>query len=127
MLEASQLVSLSMIDQYLGRSRRRRRHRRSRRRRRRCRRRSHCCRRRRRCHRSRRCPDIAVIAGPRRSPRRRQRHQVGVSKKSVSWTLTFVTMVLQENERRSDVTFLVRTFWTPPSRDASHKRQKGLP
>ncbi len=39
---------------------------------------------------------------------------MGVSKKSVSWTSTFVTMVLQENERRSDVTFVVQTFWTPP-------------
>ncbi len=39
---------------------------------------------------------------------------MGVSKKSVSWTLTFVTTVLQGNRRRSDVTFLVRTFWTPP-------------
>ncbi len=39
---------------------------------------------------------------------------VGVSKKSVSWTSTFVTMVLQKSGRRSDVTFLVQTFWTPP-------------
>ncbi len=39
---------------------------------------------------------------------------MGVSKKSVSWTSTFVTTVLQEDERRNDVTFLVHTFWTPP-------------
>ncbi len=39
---------------------------------------------------------------------------MGVSKKSLSWTSTFVTMVLQENARRSDVTFVVQTFWTPP-------------
>ncbi len=39
---------------------------------------------------------------------------MGVSEKSVSWTLRFVTKVLQENGRRSDVTFLVQTFWTPP-------------
>ncbi len=37
---------------------------------------------------------------------------MGVSKKSVSWTSTFVTMMLQENARRSDETFLVQTFWT---------------
>ena len=36
------------------------------------------------------------------------------SKKSVSWTSTFVTTVLQENERRSDVPFVVQTVWTPP-------------
>ncbi len=41
-------------------------------------------------------------------------HQMGVSKKTVPWTSKFVTTVLQENERRSDVTFLVQTFWTPP-------------
>ncbi len=35
---------------------------------------------------------------------------VGLSKKPVSWTSTFVIKVLQENERRSDVTFLVQTF-----------------
>ncbi len=39
---------------------------------------------------------------------------MGVSKKSVSWTSRFVTMGLQENGRRSNVTFLVQTFWTPP-------------
>ncbi len=39
---------------------------------------------------------------------------VAVSKKSVSSTSRFVTKVLQENVRRSDVTFLVQTFWTPP-------------
>ncbi len=33
---------------------------------------------------------------------------------SVSWTSKFVTMVLQENELRSDVTFAVQTFWTLP-------------
>ncbi len=42
---------------------------------------------------------------------------MGVSKKSVSWTSRFVTMVLQDNGRRSDATFLVRTFWTQPYRD----------
>jgi hypothetical protein len=41
---------------------------------------------------------------------------MGVSKKSVSWTSRFVTTLLQDNERRSDVTFLVQTFWTPPYR-----------
>ncbi len=41
---------------------------------------------------------------------------VGVSKKSVSWTSKFVTMVLRENGRRSDVTIMVQTFWTPPCR-----------
>ncbi len=40
--------------------------------------------------------------------------RVGVSKKSVSWTSRFVMMVLQENGRRSDVTLLVKTFWTLP-------------
>ncbi len=40
---------------------------------------------------------------------------MGVSKKSVSWTSTFVTKVLQEHGRRSDVIFLVQTFWTPPN------------
>ncbi len=40
---------------------------------------------------------------------------MGVSKKSVSWTSTFVTTVLQENECRSDVTLLVQTFWTHPN------------
>ncbi len=39
----------------------------------------------------------------------------GVSKKSVSWTSTFVTTMLQEHGRRSHVTFLAQTFWTPPS------------
>ncbi len=39
---------------------------------------------------------------------------MGVFKKSVSWTSTFVTTVLQENGRRSDVTFMVHIFWTPP-------------
>ncbi len=39
---------------------------------------------------------------------------MGVSKKSVSWTSRFVTMVLQENRRRSAVPFVVQTFWTPP-------------
>ena len=39
---------------------------------------------------------------------------MGVSKNAVSWTSRFVTKVLQENRRRSDVPFLVRTFWTPP-------------
>ncbi len=39
---------------------------------------------------------------------------MGVSKKSVPWTSKFVAMVLQENERRRDVTFVVQTFWTPP-------------
>ncbi len=39
------------------------------------------------------------------------RAYLGLSKKSVSWTSTFVTKVLQESERRSDVTFLVQTFW----------------
>ncbi len=43
-----------------------------------------------------------------------QDEDVGVSKKSVSWTSTFVTMVLQESGRRSDVTFLVQSFWTLP-------------
>ncbi len=37
-----------------------------------------------------------------------------VSKMSASRTSRFVTMVLQDNGCRSDVTFLVRTFWTPP-------------
>ncbi len=37
---------------------------------------------------------------------------MGVSNKSVSWSSTFVTMVLQENRRGSDVPFLVQTFWT---------------
>jgi hypothetical protein len=32
----------------------------------------------------------------------------------VSWTSKFVTTVLQEDGRRSDVTVLVQTFWTPP-------------
>ncbi len=46
---------------------------------------------------------------------RRNRHvDMGVSNKSVSWTSTFVMKILQENRRRSDVTFLVQTFWTPP-------------
>ncbi len=39
---------------------------------------------------------------------------MGVSNDSVSWTSMFGTMVLKENERRSDVTFLVQTFWTLP-------------
>ncbi len=39
---------------------------------------------------------------------------LGVSKNSVSWNSTCVTMKSQENERRSDVTFLVQTFWAPP-------------
>ncbi len=39
---------------------------------------------------------------------------MGVSKKSLSWTSTFVTTVLQEDGRRSDVTFLAQTFWTHP-------------
>ncbi len=39
---------------------------------------------------------------------------MGVSNNAVSWTSKFVTMVLQENRRRSDVTFLVLTFWTHP-------------
>ncbi len=39
---------------------------------------------------------------------------MGVSKKSVSWTSKFVTSVLQEHGRRSDVTFLVQTFRTRP-------------
>ncbi len=42
------------------------------------------------------------------------RYYMGVSKKSVSWTSTFVTMVLQDCGRRSGITFLVRTSWTPP-------------
>ncbi len=41
--------------------------------------------------------------------------ELGVFKKSVSWSSTFVTTVLQENERRSDVTFLAHTFWTHPT------------
>ncbi len=53
----------------------------------------------------------ALKEGRKEAPRR----QMGVSKKSVSWTSTFVTTVLQENGRRSDVTFLVQTFWTPPN------------
>ncbi len=39
---------------------------------------------------------------------------MGVSKKYASWTSKFVMKVLQENGRRSDVTFLVQTFWTHP-------------
>ncbi len=41
---------------------------------------------------------------------------MGVAKKSVSWTSKFVTMVSQENVRRSHITFLVQTFWTHPHR-----------
>ncbi len=41
--------------------------------------------------------------------------QLGVSKKSEPWTSTFVMKVLQENGRRSHVTFLVHTFWTQPT------------
>ncbi len=47
-----------------------------------------------------------------------QEQDKGVSNKSVSWTSTFVTTVLQEHRRRSDVTFLVQTFWTHPQRVA---------
>ncbi len=54
----------------------------------------------------------SYVSGVPSGPRRKE--NVGVSKKPVSWTSTFVTMVLQEDGRRSDVTFLVQTFWTPP-------------
>ncbi len=49
---------------------------------------------------------------------------MGVSKKSVSWTSTFVTMVLQEKERRSDVPYLVQICWTPPQHCSCTVRQK---
>ncbi len=39
-----------------------------------------------------------------------EKHPYGCVQKSVTWTSTFVTTVLQENRRRSDVTFLVQTF-----------------
>ncbi len=39
---------------------------------------------------------------------------MAVSKKSVLWTSTCVTTVLQENGRRHEVTFLAQTFWTHP-------------
>ncbi len=51
---------------------------------------------------------------------------MGVSKKYVSWTSRFVTMVLQDSGRRSDVTFLVHTFWTPPYRLSAFLSEKIL-
>ncbi len=50
-----------------------------------------------------------------------------MSKKSVSWTSKFVTMVLQENGRRSDVTFVVQTFWTPPNKKRGKTEERLQP
>ncbi len=36
---------------------------------------------------------------------------------NVSWTSMFVTTVLQEKERPSDVAFLVQIFWTDDSQN----------
>ncbi len=55
----------------------------------------------------------------------RRKVDMGVSKKSVSWTSKFVMIVLQDHGRRSDITFLVQTFWTLPYALASFVFRRG--